>query len=86
MICSPYNIQCFPFSLYGYKGSISIKTLMAEIEKLEKYKTKLISDVVTGKIDICGIENSEFEYAEEEADEESSVEDEDISEGADGNV
>ncbi len=53
---------------------------MAEIEKLEKYKTKLISDVVTGEIDVCGIEIPEYEYAEEEADEESSVEDEDISE------
>lgn len=34
----------------------AIETLMAEIEKLEEYKTKLVSDVVTGKIDVRSIE------------------------------
>ena len=40
--------------------------LMAEVEKLEEYKTKLISDVVTGRIDIRGIEVPDSEYMEEE--------------------
>lgn len=47
----------------------AIETLMAEIETLEEYKTKLVSDVVTGKIDVRGIEIPEYEYVEEEADE-----------------
>ena len=47
----------------------AIETLMAEIETLEEYKTKLVSDVVTGKIDVRGIEIPEYEYVEEETDE-----------------
>ena len=40
--------------------------LMAEVEKLEEYKTKLISDTVTGKIDVRDIEIPDYEYMEEE--------------------
>ena len=39
--------------------------LMKEIEKLIEYKTKLIADVVTGKIDVRGIEIPEYEFVEE---------------------
>ena len=48
------------------------------ITMLEELKNGLISDVVTGKIDVRGIEISEYEYVEEEADEENSVADEEI--------
>ena len=39
------------------------------ITMLEELKNGLISDVVTGKIDVRGIEIPEYEYVEEEADE-----------------
>lgn len=47
-------------------------------EFLSEYRTRLISDVVTGKVDVRGIEIPEYEYVEEESDEES-----DDTEGAD---
>jgi type I restriction enzyme S subunit len=50
----------------------------AEVEILQELKTRLISDVVTGQIDVRGIEIPDYEYVEEESDEES-----DETEGAD---
>lgn len=47
------------------------------ISVLEDYKQRLISDVVTGQLDVRGIEIPEFEYVEETAD---SAEDEESSE------
>ena len=68
------------------KYSDLINAILKEIENLNEFKTRLISDIVTGKIDVRGIEIPEYEYVEEEADEENTVEDEDISEEADGNA
>ena len=68
------------------KYSDLINAILKEIENLNEFKTRLISDTVTGKIDVRGIKIPEYEYVEEEADEENSVEDEDISEEADGNA
>lgn len=48
------------------KSDKSIKILKREIETLNKYKTCLISDVVTGKIDIRNIKIPDYEYVEEE--------------------
>ena len=42
--------------------------LTKEIEMLHECKTRLISDVVTGKIDVRGIEIPEYEYTAEESD------------------
>lgn len=42
--------------------------LTKEIEVLQEFKTRLISDVVTGKIDVRGIEIPAYEYTAEEAD------------------
>lgn len=42
-----------------------IEKLNEEIKLLEEYKAKLISDVVTGKIDIRDVEIPEYEYEEE---------------------
>ena len=42
--------------------------LTKEIEMLHEFKTRLISDVVTGKIDVRGIEIPEYEYTAEESD------------------
>jgi type I restriction enzyme S subunit len=50
----------------------------AEVEILQEFKTRLVSDVVTGQIDVRGIEIPEYEYVEEESDEET-----DDMEGAD---
>lgn len=46
----------------------AIQYLTKEVETLEEYKTKLISDVVTGKIDVRNITVPEYEYVEDTAD------------------
>lgn len=45
------------------------------IQRLQEFKTRLISDVVTGKIDVRGIEIPEYEYIAEEVDSEYEGED-----------
>lgn len=57
--------------------------LTKEIEVLHEFKTRLISDVVTGKIDVRGIEIPEYEYTAEEADPDSEAEDDEMEEGDD---
>lgn len=47
----------------------AIEKLSSEISTLEEYKTRLISDVVTGKIDVRDIKVPDFEYVEEILDE-----------------
>lgn len=49
-----------------------ISTISKEIGILHEFKTRLISDVVTGKIDVRGIEIPEYEFVEEELDTEGS--------------
>lgn len=46
---------------------IAIEKLTAEVETLEEYKAKLIADVVTGKIDVRGIEVPDYVYVAEES-------------------
>lgn len=48
-----------------------IEKLLSEVETLEECKTRLISDVVTGRLDVRGIEIPEYEFVEEDADGES---------------
>lgn len=43
----------------------AVKNLKGIISILEEYKTKLIADVVTGKVDVRGIEIPEYEFVEE---------------------
>lgn len=45
-----------------------IETIKQEIAALDEFKTRLISDVVTGKIDVRGIEIPDYEYVTDEAD------------------
>lgn len=45
----------------------AIKKLSSEIRTLEELKTRLISDVVTGKIDVRDINIPEYEFVEEDA-------------------
>ncbi len=55
---------------------VAIEKLHAELAVLEEYKARLISDVVTGKIDVRGVEIPEYEPVTEEteASEEDSTE------------
>lgn len=46
----------------------AIAKLSEQIERLHECKTRLISDVVTGKIDVRDIEIPEYEYTAEESD------------------
>ena len=48
----------------------AIEKLTAEVTVLEEYKAKLIADVVTGKVDVRGVEIPDYEYVDEEADSE----------------
>ena len=58
-----------------------IATVSSEIERLHEFRTRLIADVVTGKIDVRGIGIPEYEYTAEEADSDSEAEAEDLDEG-----
>ena len=60
-----------------------ISTRIQQIAKLEELKTKLIADVVTGKIDVRGIEIPEYEYTAEESAIDSEEDTDDLDEGAD---
>lgn len=51
-----------------------ISTISKEIGILHEFKTRLISDVVTGKIDVRSIEIPEYEFVDEEANTEDSSE------------
>lgn len=47
------------------KYTVLIETIQKEIQALDELKIRLISDVVTGKIDVRGIEIPEYEFLEE---------------------
>lgn len=49
----------------------AILYLTKEVETLEEYKTKLISDVVTGKIDVRNVEIPDYEFVDENTDSDS---------------
>lgn len=52
-----------------------IDKLTAEVAVLEEYKTKIIADTVTGKIDVRGIEIPEYEFVDEDTEVEDDAED-----------
>ena len=60
-----------------------IETIQKEIDALNELKTRLISDTVTGKIDVRGIEIPEYEYVEESADVDQDAYSEEMDEGVD---
>lgn len=47
------------------KYSQLILTIQKELDTIQELKTRLISDVVTGKIDVRNVEVPEFEYVDE---------------------
>lgn len=53
-----------------------IETIQKEITALDDLKTRLISDVVTGKTDVRGVEIPKYEFVDEEPDTEDSSEEE----------
>ena len=52
------------------KYTNAIEKLNAEIDVLEEYKAKLISDVVTGKVDVRDVTIPDYEYVNEDVDSE----------------
>lgn len=50
------------------KLDATIKKLTEEVAVLEEYKNKIIADIVTGKIDVRGIEIPEYEFVDEDTD------------------
>lgn len=59
----------------AYKNDIDL--IEKTVRTLEEYKTRIISDIVTGKIDVRGVEIPEYEYVEEDDKEESDTDGED---------
>lgn len=67
----PYEEQCAivaEVQKIENKMHAVISTISKEIGILHEFKTRLISDVVTGKIDVRGIEIPEYEFVEETVD------------------
>lgn len=54
---------------------VAIEKLSAEVETLEEYKIRLVTDAVTGKIDVRDVEIPEYEFVDEEADSDSDGDD-----------
>lgn len=71
-------VEHIPVAFAKYDEAIA--KLTEEVEVLHELRNKLISDVVTGQIDVRGIEVPEFEYVEEIED--SSEDDEEADEEA----
>lgn len=60
---------------FCHKMDEEISTLHDDIRRLEELKTTLISDVVTGKIDVRDVEIPEYEFVDEDADADSDSDD-----------
>lgn len=64
----PYEEQCEIVAEIGKIEEQHLKTVASiagQIEKLQEYRTHLISDVVTGQVDVQGIEVPKFELIKE---------------------
>ena len=73
----PYDEQCEIVAEIGKIEEQHLKTVASiagQIEKLQEYRTRLISDVVTGQVDVRGIEVPDGEYINAETLEEESEE------------
>ena len=57
-----------------------IENISNEITVLGEYRTRLISDVVTGQIDVRAVEVPDFEYITDEAEDASDDENTDVEE------
>ena len=61
----------FRSEIEEHKIKTVIDCLQQEIDVLKEFKKRLIADVVTGKIDVRGIEIPEYDLVEEDSDGES---------------
>lgn len=66
------------------KFDATIKKLTEEVAVLEEYKNKIIADIVTGKIDVRGIEIPEYEFVDEDTDEDNEDDGEEDTEEQEG--
>lgn len=64
----------------------AIEAIGREIELLKEYRTRLISDVVTGQVDVRGVEVPDFEYVADDTDDTSDDEEADADDSADEEV
>lgn len=84
VILPPYNEQCNIASYLNDRFEVIdqyISKINKQIELFSEYRTRLISDVVTGKVDVRGIEIPEYEavpddVTEDEFDGENAMDDE----------
>lgn len=67
----------------AHNNKVAIECLQKQIEVLKEFRTRLISDVVTGKIDVRGIEIPEYKYTAKEANTDPEAEDNEMEEGDD---
>ena len=68
-------VEYIPVAFAKYDKAIA--KLTEEVDTLHELRNKLISDVVTGQIDVRNIEVPDFEYVEETEDESDDDSDED---------
>ncbi len=64
----------------------AIEAIGREIKLLKEYRTRLISDVVTGQVDVRGVEVPDFEYVADDTDDTSDDEEADADDSADEEV
>lgn len=64
----------------------AIEAIGREIKLLKEYRTRLISDVVTGQVDVRGVEVPDFEYVADDTDDASDDEEADADDSADEEV
>ena len=64
----PYEEQCeivAEIDKIEEQHSMIVASITGQIEKLQEYRTRLISDVVTGQVDVRGIEVPEYELVQD---------------------
>lgn len=57
--------KCIEISRIEKQHSQIIASIVSQIEMLQDLRTRLISDVVTGQIDVRGIEVPDYEHCDE---------------------
>lgn len=64
----PYEEQCeivAEIDKIEEQHSMIVASITGQIEKLQEYRTRLISDMVTGQVDVRGIEVPEYELVQD---------------------
>ena len=87
LLCPPYEeqqqiVSCLNQKLSVLNNFINVK--VCQIKELQELKTSLISNVVTGKIDVRGIDIPDYEFTEDVPDVDSKIDGEDELSGQEG--